>query len=360
MFCQKECLRTLSSVLLTFEFQVVISSVRSLVNCFKPINIGRAGLGRMQKHATEVSRLKAEKKRAWVGRAWVVIARGEKVYACVGKKESKRLLKCPVPSIMKHSYWRHGFSLSGSEPTSLATCHLQSISTGELPVDKTEVRGTMLASFKPTSNIWNNLFHKGPGLLVQQNVPADYFFNHSQEHQHTAAWVVAAPSSAWEWGVGGVSIAATACLAQISTSARRDLKSSHSDIPAQSSVDKLNDGKAACDYAWERLSLAVWRASVWEEAAAICEFFSCLYPTLPPQQRDLLLSLQHVPKSKLCHILGKQWLYQLFSQPEPDILKACHGNASWLRTHPDLLVRRVSVGKGSTRSRLESQLQRLY
>lgn len=28
------------------------------------------------------------------------------------------------------------FSLSGSEPTSLATCHLQSISTGELPVDK--------------------------------------------------------------------------------------------------------------------------------------------------------------------------------------------------------------------------------
>lgn len=118
--------------------------------------------------------------------------------------------------------------------------------------------------------------------------------------------------------------------------------------------------KKPANYAWERLSLAIWRASVWEEAAAICEFFSCLYPTLPPQQRDLLLRLQHIPKSKLCHILGKQWLYQLFLQPEPDILKACHGNASWLRTHPDLLVRRVSVGKGSTRSHLESQLQRLY
>lgn len=116
--------------------------------------------------------------------------------------------------------------------------------------------------------------------------------------------------------------------------------------------------KKPANYAWERLSLAIWRASVWEEAAAICEFFSCLYPTLPPQQRDLLLSLQHVPKSKLCHKLGKQWLYQLFSQPKPDILEACHGKASWLRTYPDLLVRRVSLGKGSTRSHLESQLQR--
>lgn len=67
---------------------------------------------------------------------------------------------------------------------------------------------------------------------------------------------------------------------------------------------------------------------------------------LPPQQRDLLLSLQHVSKSKLCHILGKQRLYQLFSQPKPDILKACHGNASWIRTHPDLLVRRSLCGKG--------------
>lgn len=104
--------------------------------------------------------------------------------------------------------------------------------------------------------------------------------------------------------------------------------------------------KKLANYAWERLSQAIWRASVWEEAAAICEFFGCLYPTLPPQQRDLLLSLQHVPKSKLCHIPGKQRLYQLFSQPEPDTLKACHGNASWLRTHPDLLVRRGLCGKG--------------
>lgn len=105
----------------------------------------------MQKHAIEVSRLKAAKERDRVG-----IARGEKVHACVGKKMpvSKRLFEMPST---KHDEaqlleaWL--FSLSRSEPTSLVTCHLQSISTGELPVDKTEVRGTMLTSFKPTSNI---------------------------------------------------------------------------------------------------------------------------------------------------------------------------------------------------------------
>lgn len=144
MYCQKECLRTLSSGLLTFEFQVVISSVRSLVNCFRPINIGRAGLGRTQKHATEVSRLKAAKERAWVG-----IVRGEKVHACVGK----RLSEMPTTKHDEAQLLEARLFSVWSEPTSLATCHLQSISTGELPVDKTEIRGTMLASFKPTSNI---------------------------------------------------------------------------------------------------------------------------------------------------------------------------------------------------------------
>lgn len=80
-------------------------------------------------------------------------------------------------------------------------------------------------------------------------MPADYFLSHSQEHQHTAAWVVAAPSSAW--GGGGreesVLLLLPAWLHKSPCLQEGISKAPTSDIPTQSFVDKLNDGKEDCE-----------------------------------------------------------------------------------------------------------------
>lgn len=125
----------------------MISSVRVLLNSFRPINNGRAELGRMQKHATGVSRLKASKELAGMG----IGRRGEKgmlMHVC-GKENASfketlwnAQLSLGAPSTMKHSYWRHGFFsvwewanipgyLSGS-PSALESCQWIKLRSEEL------------------------------------------------------------------------------------------------------------------------------------------------------------------------------------------------------------------------------------
>lgn len=95
-----------------------------LLNCFRPINNGRAGLRRTQKQATGASRLKASKELAGMG----IGKGGEKgvlMHVCGKEKASFKetlwnaqlLLGAPSTAT-----GRIAFSLSGNRPTFLATC----------------------------------------------------------------------------------------------------------------------------------------------------------------------------------------------------------------------------------------------
>lgn len=162
---------------------------RFWLDCSRSINNGRTEVGWMQKHATEASRLKAAKERAGVELVVLVMGKDEeKSFECAYVRERTPVqmgaLKCPASfqhkthGTAQHSFLgHHHFSVwGGPSPRPRGR---ESISPRELPAEDIEIRGNHISILKHVFDVLNNVFHKRPGLMIQQNLPTDHFSSHS-------------------------------------------------------------------------------------------------------------------------------------------------------------------------------------